>query len=266
MFNRSHALSEKAIKRMGLDKLKERDPIKSKEVVQEWDSPREYWDWQEKKWDEEHKNRSFKKKLEDFWKYKIAWPTRDCWYNTKWYFSNLKRFQPVLKSWRSFDYHYQIDLFKFGIEQLYKALEQYGNTEETERNKCISAMKALIAEINRDYEEELRERLGYDSMSSGKVTLYADGSTCFHDDKSKEQRQKSKEFYTELPKERKRHYQKIFDLLIGKDNEQLNKEYKKRIKDLTPEEKALPEEELLELKRKIWDEINDGSGIEQWWD
>ena len=266
MFNKSHALSEKAIKKMGLDKIEKPDPAKSKEVVQEWNNQREYWDWQEKKWDEEHKNRSFKEKLKDFWKYKIAWRTRDWWYDTKWYFSNLKRFQPVLKSWRSFDYQYQIDLFKFGIEQLCKALDQYGNTEENERNKCISAMKALIAEIDRDYEEELRERLGYDLMASGKVTLYADGSTCMHGDESKEHKQKSKKFYTELAKERKRHYQKIFDLIIGKDVEDLEKEYKKRVKALTPEEKALPSEELFELKRKIWDEINDGSGIEGWWD
>lgn len=260
----SHALSEKAIKRMGLDKIEKPDPIKSKEVVQEWNSPREYWDWQEKKWDEE--NKKFSKKFKDFWKYSVYYRLRDWYYNTKWYFRNLKTFQPVLKTWRSFDYHYQIDLFKFGIVQLANALNYYGNTEETERNKCISAMKALIAEIDRDYEEDVRTRLGYDCLSSGKVTLYADGSTCMHSDKSKEHKKKSKEYYAEIAKERKLHYKKIFDLIIGKDYEEKEKEYKKRIKELTSGQQTLPEEELTELKRKIWDEINDGSGIEGWFD
>lgn len=260
----SHALSEKAIKRMGLDKIEKPDPIKSKEVVQEWNSPCEYWEWKEKKLKEEDKK--FLKKFKDFWKYSVYYQLRDWYYNTKWYFSNLKTFQPILKTWRSFSYHYQIDLFKFGIEQLAHAMEHYGSTEENECNKYISAMKALIAEIDRDYEEELREKLGYDCLSSGKVTLYADGSVRFHGDKTKEDEKKSKEFYKELAKERKRHYQKIFDLIIGKDTEELNKEYNKRVKELTSKENSLSEEELLEAKRKIWDEINDGSGIEGWWD
>ena len=44
--NRSHALSEKAIKKMGLDKKREENPL-SKEVVKEWASEQEYWaEWE----------------------------------------------------------------------------------------------------------------------------------------------------------------------------------------------------------------------------
>ena len=103
-------------------------------------------------------------------------------------------------------------------------------------------------------------------MTSGKVTLYADGTTCMHGDESKEHKKKSKEYYVEIAKERKRHYQKIFDLILGKDVEDLEKEYKKRVKVLMQENPSLSDDELKKLKGEIWDEINDGSGIEQWWD
>ena len=36
--------------------------------------------------------------------------------------------------------------------------------------------------IDRDYEEEVRERLNYDYRRGGRVTEYADGSVCFHND------------------------------------------------------------------------------------
>ena len=45
--DRSHALSEKAIKRRGLDKQREENPL-SKEVVKEWATEQEYWDEWEK--------------------------------------------------------------------------------------------------------------------------------------------------------------------------------------------------------------------------
>ncbi len=43
IMNRSHALSEKAIKKMGLDKKSNENPL-SKEVVKEWTTEQEYWD------------------------------------------------------------------------------------------------------------------------------------------------------------------------------------------------------------------------------
>lgn len=264
----SHALSEKALKKLGLDldKIEKPDPIKSKEVLQEWNSSKEYWEWQTNKWKEESENGNFKEKLEDFWKYHIAWPLRDWWYDTKWFFSNLKTFYPILKSWRSFDYHYQVDLFKFGIEQLAKALDYYGNEVKESRDKRIKAMNELIKEIDRDFEEDVKNRLNYEYMDSGKVTLYADDSVCFHGDETKDQKKKTEQYYKEVAKERKKHYQRIFDLIIGQDNDKLQKEYNKRIEALTPEEKALPENELQDLQHKIWNEIWDGSGIEGWWD
>lgn len=258
----SHALSEKAIKKLGLDKKEKLDLTKSREVVKEWNNPREYWADQECKWKEEDKK--LKKKIKNFFKYRIAWRLRDWWWNTKWYFHNLKTFKPILKEWRSFDYHYQIDLFKFGIDQLAKAMEYYGNEVPESRLKRIEAMQTLIKEIDRDYEEDVRQRLNYEYMDSGKVSLYADGSVCFHGDDSEEHQKKTDEYYAEVKKERKAHYQKIFDLIIGQDNDDVQKEIERRMNEIPEEEKKSMSES--ELYTKIYNEVWDGSGIEGWWD
>ena len=110
--DRSQALSEKAIKRMGLDREKEENPL-SEVVVKEWATEQEYWDELEEEWKEDHAK--WTTKIKNFFVYRIGWRTRDWWWNMRWYFHNLKTFQPILKTWRSYDYHYQVDLFKFGI-------------------------------------------------------------------------------------------------------------------------------------------------------
>lgn len=257
----SHALSEKAIKKLGLDKERVENPL-SKVVVKEWATEREYWEEREKEFEERHEKWSTK--IKNFFKYRIVWRTRDWWWNTKWYFRNLKTFQPILKEWRPYNYEYHVDLFKFGIEQLIKAKEKYGNEYHVDADKRISAMKALIAELDRDYEEEVRERLNYSyKKSKGRVTKYADGSICFHND-DEEHNKQTNNYFEEVAKERKAHYQKIFDLIIGQDSEWLSQEIDRRIAAMPEEEKkSIPENEL---HHKVYYEVWDGSGIEGWYD
>ena len=258
--DRSHALSEKAIKKMGLDKKSDENPL-SKEVVKEWTTEQEYWD----EWCEELEDRHAKwsTKIKNFFVYRIGWRIREWWINTKWYFHNLRTFQPVLKTWRSFDYHYQVDLFKFGIEQLIKAKEYYGNELAEDAEKRIGAMKALIAEIDRDYDEEVRERMKWDRRNSGRVTKYADGSVCFHHD-SEGYEDELHKLFEEIAKERKLHYQKIFDLIIGQSKEDIEKEMERRIAMMPEEEKQSMSK--AELNHKVYMEVWDGSGIEGWYD
>jgi len=258
--NRSQALSEKAIKKMGLDKKREESPL-SKEVVKEWATEQEYWD----EWEAELEDRHAKwsTKIKNFFVYRIGMRTKDWWIDTKCYFSNLKTFQPILKNWRSFDYRYQVDLFKFGIEQLIKAKEYYGLECAEDAEKRIGAMKALITEIDRDYEKEVRERLNFDCKDSGRVTEYADGSVCFHHDRDGYE-DDLHNLYEEMEKERKLHYQKIFDLIIGQDQKDIKKEVERRIAAMSEDEKKSMSEG--ELYHKVYMDVWDGSGIEGWWD
>ena len=259
----SHALSEKAIKKLGLDK----EPAPTKETdkipVKEWDSYDAYWE----DWEEELSDRHAKwyVKIANFFKYRIGWRTRDWWIDTKWYFSNLKTFQPILKEWRSYSYQYQIDLFKFGIKQLAEALEYYGNEVSESRHKRIEAMNELIKEIERDYEKELRKKMNYDSsFKATKVVRYSDGSVSFQSDETEEEKQKTEEFYKALAEERKAHYNKIFSLIIGQDDEYIKAEVDRRIAAIPEEKKqSIPKNELY---HQVYNEVWDGSGIEGWWD
>ena len=258
----SHTLSEKAIKKLGLETNPKPKIAADNVPVKEWDSDDAYW---EEELDLRYKNKKWYVKIGDFFKYNIGWRTRDWWIDTKWYFSNLRTFRPILKEWRSFSYQYQVDLFKFGIKQLAEALEYYGNEEEVARKKRIEAMSELIREIERDYEQELQDMMNYDSSTKAtKVVKYADGSVSFKYDESEEEKQKTEQFYKALAEERKAHYNRIFSLIIGQDDEYIKEEVEKRIAALPEDKKqSTPKSELY---RQIYNEVWDGSGIEGWWD
>ena len=259
----SHALSEKAIKKLGLEKDLDQSKRAESVPIKEWDSSESYW----KEWEEQFEERHAKwyNKIKSFFQYRIGWRTRDWWYDTKWYFHNLKTFRPILKEWRSFDYHYQVDLFKFGIKQLAEAMSYYGNEAEKPRDRRIEAINALIKEIDRDYEKDLKEKMNYNHHSrKEKVTKYSDGSISFESFPTDEEKKRTEEYYAALAKERKAHYQRIFDLIIGQDNEWISQKVEKRIANMPEEEKQSVSED--ELRHNVYFEVWDGSGIEGWWD
>ena len=258
----SHILSEKAIKKLGLDKNPKSINEADKVPVKEWDSRDAFYE--EEFW-QRHENRKWYVKVGDFFKYRIGWRLRDWWIDTKWYFRNLRTFQPILKEWRSYNYHYQVDLFKFGIKQLAEALEYYGNEVPESRHKRIAAMNELIKEIDRDYEHDLKEKMNYDYLSkSEKVVKYSDGSISFQSEDTEEEKRKTEEFYKALVNERKEHYNKIFSLIIGQDDDEIKKEVERRIAAISEEEKQSISKS--ELYHQVYNEVWDGSGIEGWWD
>ena len=182
------------------------------------------------------KNKRWFEKVKDFFVYSIGLNVRDLWNSIKWYFSNLKRFQPVIKSWRSWDYQYQVDLFVFGLKQLVDEIDIYGHEEDVSRKKKITAIKSLIAEIERDYRDDVDYR-NEDSYEK----YYG-------------------RYYAELKRTRKAHYNKIFKLIIGQDEDKLNQMVKAKYEALSEEEK----EKFDYYSSYV--ELFDGSGIEGWWD
>ena len=254
---KSQVLSENGIKRFNLENA-EQSIEKSKKAVpvKEWTSFNDYF---MEDFEDRYNNKKWYEKVKDFFVYRIGWNVRDWWIDTKWYFSNLKRFQPMLKSWRSWDYHYQVDLFVFGLEQLANTIEYYGYEEEKSRNKKITAIKGLIDEIKRDYEADVDKQLSRDEYLE-KIVKYSDGSVSFNY-KDDETVVKAKERYTNaLKKARKAHYNKIFKLILGQDDDKLNQMVKEKYESLSEEEKK---------KFNFYDahvELFDGSGIEGWWD
>jgi hypothetical protein len=154
-------------------------------------------------------------------------------------------------------------LFKFGLKQLAEAMEYYGGEEEISRKRRIEAINALISEIDRDYEEDVQKRLNYNFQERAKVTKYDDGSICFHNDETPEREQETARYFDEIKKERLVHYKTIFDLIIGQDDELVEEEVKRIIKEMPEEEKkSMSDSELWE---KVYYQVWDGSGIEGWW-
>jgi len=254
---KSIVLSEKGIKRFNLEKA-EQTIKKTKEVVpvKEWTSFDDYFT---ENFKERHNNEKWYKKVKDFFVYSIGWNVRDWWINTKLYFSNLMLFQPMIKSWRSWDYQYQLDLFAFGLEQLANTMEYYGIEEEKSRNKKIAAIKELITEIKRDYEIEVDDCFPRNEYLE-KIVKYSDGSIAFKY-KDDETITKSKERYVNaLKKARKAHYNKIFKLILGQDNDKLNQMVKEKYESLSEEEKKNFD------SYDAYVELFDGSGIECWGD
>jgi len=254
---KSWVLSEKDNKRSNLENVKQTiEKTKEAVPVKEWTSFDDYFTENYKEW---HNNKKWYEKVKDFFAYSIWQNVRDWWIDTKWYFSNLKLFQPMIKSWRSWDYQYRVDLFVFGLEQLVNTIEYYGNEENKSRNKKIAAIKELIAEIKRDYEEEIDERFTRDEYLE-KIVKYSDGSVAFkykNDEtiiKAKERRVNA------LKRAHKAHYDKIFKLILGQDNDKLNQMVKEKYESLSEEEKKNFN------SYDAYVELFDGSGIEGWWD
>lgn len=180
-------------------------------------------------------NKRWYEKIKDFFVYSIGLNVRDWWNSIKWYFSNLKRFQPVIKSWRYWDYQYQVDLFVFGLKQLADAIDRYGHEEDVSRKKKVAAIKSLVAEIEHDYQDAVDNR-NEDSHEK----YYG-------------------RYYAELKKARNEHYEKIFRFIVGQDEDKLNQMVKAKYETLSEEEK----EKFDYFSSYV--ELFDGSGIEGWW-
>lgn len=255
---KSQRLSERGIKRFNLGNAEQSiEKIKDAVPVKEWNS---YDDYFKDEFEDCHNNEKWYEKVKDFFVYSIGWNLRYWWIDTKWYFSNLKRFQPMIKSWRSWDYKYQVDLFVFGLKQLADTIDKYGYEEDISRNKKIDAIKSLIAEIELDYNDAVNKRFSSMHDYFDKIIKYSDGSVshiCTDDESYKKDRERH---HAALKKARKTHYDKIFKLIIGQDEDKLNQMVKDKYDALSEEEKKKfdPYAERVELF--------DGSGIEGWWE
>lgn len=251
-------LSEEAIKRLDLENAEQSIEERKEAVpVKEWNN---YKDYLTDEFEDCHNDEKWYEKVKDFFVYTIGHNVRDWWIDTRWYFSNLKRFQPMIKSWRSWDYRYQIDLFVFGLKQLTDTLERYGHEEDVSRNKKIAAIRSLIAEIELDYQDVVEKRFSSMHNYFGKIIKYSDGSVshiCADEDAYTKDRER---YHAALKKARKTHYDKIFKLIVGQDDDKINQIIKDKYEALSEEEKK----EFDFYTAHV--ELFDGSGIEGWWD
>ena len=236
----------------------------NRKEVKVWDSYDDY----NNEWLTEREERRSKwyNKVKDFFVYRIGWRTRDWWYDTKWYFRNRSKFLKLAKVWRPWDYHYQIELFTFGLGELANYIDQRGHEVDISRNKKVAAIRELIAEINRDYEDEIYKKFNrHDSFRNDveKITEYNDGSVCYSFKEDEETKKINNDYFHALDEERENHYNKIFKLIIGQDRNKL-----KYDTDAKMDELGIKKEDDLHMTKnyEIYSQLFDGSGIEGWWD
>lgn len=212
------------------------------------------------------KQAKWTKRVRDFFVYGIGWTARDEWYKMKWFLRNFRKFLRLAKTWRPWDYRYQVDLFKFGLTELADYIDKRGNEEDVSRTKKVAAITKLIAELDRDYEHEVyekyhrHEQFGKDVK---KIVEYEDGSVSFSFNEDEETKKRDNAYKNAVVKARKEHYKTIFDLILGQDFDKLWKEVDKKFAELPEDEQKDPNQTK---HYEIYAQLFDGSGIEGWWD
>lgn len=213
----------------------------------------------------------FLKQEKSFWKRVKTWlyvryNIVEMWYyDTKRYLKNIIRFNKMMKDWYPWDWESQVRLFAYGVEQLANYIDKYGCEVDESRNKKVIAMRELVALLRTDYEDELGDKYlnqGEENVLTH-VTEYEDGSVGFEvrDEESKKIRENNlKQFEKALKEARKKHYNRIFEIIRGQDIEKLV------VKKIGEKQENETLEEYHKRYHEAYDEIFDGTGIEGWWD
>lgn len=171
----------------------------------------------------------------DFFYYDVWTPVKDAWYNTKWFFKNIKTFWKTLLHYRDWDYKYVVDILIVLFDKLANRIEQ-GFEESKSASKKVKAIRSLVYELKRDVDEEtslLEEK--------GIITRFEWGLT-----------------YDKLQQERLR---KIFRLIEGQKDDEFREKYLAVQEKWKNEHGREPNSNEL---YDIWVELFDGSGIEGW--
>lgn len=213
----------------------------------------------------------FLKREKSFWKrvktwFHVRYSIVEMWYyDTKRYFKNIIRFNKMMKDWYPWDWESQVRLFAYGVEQLANYIDKYGCEVDESRNKKVTAMRELVALLRTDYEDGLGDKYlihGKEDVVTH-VTEYEDGSVGFEvkDEKSRKIEQEALQRFEKALKEaRKKHYNRIFEIIRGQDIEKLV------VKKIGEKKETEILEEYLKRYHEAYYELFDGTGIEGWWD
>jgi len=145
---------------------------------------------------------------------------RDIWYNFKYGIKNLKRFFWVVWKYRGFDFQYNLDLLKRGLE-VYLTMKNYEIDED--RIPKENDIKRVIEIIERreksDYISEAEKELGeiepYDIEFKEITDKDIDGENLYEmvDNQSKEGKEHSKKIYKRSDEIEQSEWNELFDLI-----------------------------------------------------
>jgi hypothetical protein len=175
------------------------------------------------------------------------------------FFKNVWTFRKALWSHYWFDHHGTLKFLEIGLTNISDTVEKYGNEVDGPRLKKVAAMRRaieLIKNYNQDkYIEMAESELGPLALHDWEFEPVPDKPEYSRiiDRDTEEEKIHNRKVFDRAHEIEEQEWDELFKILKGQDYT----EYRKLYDEQTEEEK---------IKRELWDEWFDGSGIKGWWD
>lgn len=201
--------------------------------------------------EEDEKNVGFFKRhwqqITDFVCYEIWDPICTAYYNTCWFFHNIKVFWHTLWTWRDWDHRYAIDAYCVMLEELAKRIET-GVEEEKAAKKKAKKIRELIELLKIDIDDVILDMIMEDRKKNG---MTSEKLAKWH----------NKGIYI-----RRKHNAKIFSILDGQNPEEFTNKYEKEKEKLKARNPKKYEKGESQWHYDLWVKLFDGSGAYGWWE
>ena len=194
---------------------------------------------------------------DSFWKsLKTLSRHQTWWYKTYEFFrrdlpyflENIWFFRKELYAFRSWDYSYNLDLFRRSLEKTVNTIEIHGHEVDKSRMKKVEKMKRAIQLLNNIRSDK------YISQSENELGELKNSDWLLNDrEDTVEEKEHNIKVFKRSHEIEESEWKELWSIIQGQDV----KEYRKLYADQTEEEKR---------ERELWNEWFDGSGMKSWWD
>lgn len=175
------------------------------------------------------------------------------------FFENVWFFRKELWNFRSWDYSYNLSMFRRSLEKTVNTVEFYGHEVDKSRLKKVEKMKRLIQILNNmkshSYIEVAEKEFGELIMRDFEFVPTSENPELFSviDSETPEEKEHNKKIYDRAREIEEQEWVEFCQIIKGQDID----EYRKLYEELTDKEKH---------EKDLWNEWFDGSGIRGWWD
>jgi hypothetical protein len=159
---------------------------------------------------------------------------------------NIWFFRKELYKFRSWDYSFNLDLFRRSLEKTVNTIEHYGNEVDESRLKKVEKMKRAIYLLNRikedNYIKDAQTELGE-----------IKNSDWFNREDTPEEKKHNREVFNRAHELENEEWKELWSIFQGQDTNEFKKIYDSKTDDEKRDE-------------GIWNNWFDGSGLKGWWD
>ena len=164
------------------------------------------------------------------------------------FLENIWFFRKELYAFRSWDYSFNLDLFRRSLEKTVNTIEHYGNEVDESRIKKVEKMKRAIQLIKNVRSDE------YISQAESELGKIKNSDWLWTEREDTEEESIHNKKIFEMAREiEDSEWKELWSIIQGQDV----KEYRKLYNAQSEEEKR---------ERELWNEWFDGSGMKSWWD